>query len=75
MAALAMLHYLPGFVHSLLRPLGSGPIISFILKLFPRDVTLNIMVLIRPHSGYWPRGGRFHRRAGKHLSPDASWQR
>ncbi len=45
MAALAMLHYLPGFVHHLLGPLGSGPIISFILKLFPRDVTLNIMVL------------------------------
>ena len=45
MAALAMLHYLPDLVHNLLEPLGDGPLISFILKLFPQNVTLNIMVL------------------------------
>lgn len=45
MAALAMLHYLPGFVHQLLGPVADNSIIRFILKLFPQDVTLNIMVL------------------------------
>ena len=45
MSALAMLHYLPDLVHNLLEPLGDGPLISFILKLFPQNVTLNIMVL------------------------------
>ncbi|MCY4105224.1 MAG: efflux RND transporter permease subunit [Chloroflexi bacterium] len=45
MSALAMLHHLPNFVHDLLQPLGDGALITFILKLFPRDVTLNIMVL------------------------------
>lgn len=45
MAALAMLHHLPNFVHDLFQPLGDGPLITFLLKLFPRDVTLNIMVL------------------------------
>ena len=45
LAALAMLHYLPNFVHQALAPFGPSPLIDFILKLFPRDVTLNIMVL------------------------------
>ena len=75
MAALAMLHYLPGFVHRLLGPLGSGPIISFILKLFPRDVTLNIMVLSGLHSSYWAAWWTIPSSCWKTSFARCNWQR
>lgn len=46
MAAFALMHWLPPFVHSVLAPVaGDSPILNFILRLFPEELTLNIMTL------------------------------
>lgn len=45
-AAFALMHWLPPFVHGILKPIASGsPILTFILRLFPESLTLNIMTL------------------------------
>ncbi len=44
--ALALMHWLPPIVHNLLRPYGdSSPLVTFVLRLFPESITLNIMTL------------------------------
>ncbi|MFN8376462.1 MAG: efflux RND transporter permease subunit, partial [Anaerolineae bacterium] len=43
--ALALMRWLPPAVHGLLLPYAGTPILSFILRLFPESITLNIMTL------------------------------
>jgi len=44
--ALAAMHWLPPIIHGALEPLAdTGGIVSFLLRLFPASITLNIMTL------------------------------
>ncbi len=44
--ALALIGWLPGAVHALLLPFAEGsPFVGFLLRLFPENLTLNIMTL------------------------------
>ncbi|MBI5669272.1 MAG: efflux RND transporter permease subunit [Chloroflexi bacterium] len=44
--ALAVMNWIPPFVHNLLEPAAeTSPIVAFLIRLFPATVTLNIMTL------------------------------
>lgn len=45
LSALALMNWLPPLVNGLLAPLGDTGIVGFILRLFPENLTLNIMTL------------------------------
>ncbi len=44
-AALALMYWVPGSVNSLLQSLPQSPVVDFLLRLFPANITLNIMTL------------------------------
>jgi multidrug efflux pump subunit AcrB len=45
LSALALMNWLPPFVNTLLQPYSDSAIVSFLLRLFPENLTLNIMTL------------------------------
>ncbi len=45
LSALALMRWLPPFMNELLQPYASSAIVAFLLRLFPENLTLNIMTL------------------------------
>ncbi|NDJ63263.1 MAG: efflux RND transporter permease subunit [Chloroflexi bacterium] len=45
LTAFALMQWLPGTVHNALLPAADNGLVAFLLRLFPEDITLNIMTL------------------------------